>query len=271
MLESPARHPDRRRRPRRRVLPGDRAGQGPHDQGDLRRRGVRAPAARLPLRRAVPPRADLPHRRPRRPRRPARAAADLRHRAVRGDRGGAAHRADRRQRAPLGVGRRRMLTVKDLVGALELELAAGERAASAPIRWVHVSELSDPTPWLSGGELLLSTGMALLDADSQRAYVRQLVEHHLAGLGFGVGFGHDDAAARRSSTRPARSTSRCSPCPTRCRSSRSPSGPSRAWSTSSSTCSSARSRSSAGWSASCSTSAASARSCAASRTRSARP
>ena len=69
-----------------------------------------------------------------------------------------------------------MLTVKDLVGALELELVAGERAAGAPIRWVHVSELEDPTPWLSGGELLLSTGMQLLDEDSQRAYVRQLVE-----------------------------------------------------------------------------------------------
>ncbi len=88
-----------------------------------------------------------------------------------------------------------MLTVRDLVVALELELAAGERAASAPIRWVHVSELTDPTPWLSGGELLLSTGMALGDEDSQRAYIRRLVEHQLAGLGFGVGFGHDTLPA----------------------------------------------------------------------------
>ena len=83
-----------------------------------------------------------------------------------------------------------MLTVRDLVSAMELELASGERAAGAPIRWVHVSELADPAPWLSGGELLLSTGMGLLDPSSQRAYVRRLVEHHLAGLGFGVGFAH---------------------------------------------------------------------------------
>jgi purine catabolism regulator len=83
-----------------------------------------------------------------------------------------------------------MLSVKDLVGVLELELAAGERSAAAPIRWVHVSELEDPVPWLSGGELLLSTGMQLLDEDSQRAYVGRLVEHHLAGLGFGLGFAH---------------------------------------------------------------------------------
>ena len=83
-----------------------------------------------------------------------------------------------------------MLTVKDLVGTLELELVAGERAADAPIRWVHVSELEDPAPWLSGGELLLSTGMLLLDEDVQRAYVGRLVAHHLAGLGFGLGFAH---------------------------------------------------------------------------------
>ena len=94
----PARAADRRRRSRRRVLPRDRAGQGPGDQGGLLRRGVRAPAPRLPLRRALPARADLPGRRPRRPRDPAGAAADLRHRAVRGD------RVDPPRRAHRGVG-----------------------------------------------------------------------------------------------------------------------------------------------------------------------
>src|SRR5579871_6807372 len=88
-----------------------------------------------------------------------------------------------------------MLAVRDLVAAVELELASGERAAAAPIRWVHVSELVYPTPWLSGGELLLTTGMALLDADTQRAYVRRLVEHHISGLGFGVGFTHAEPPA----------------------------------------------------------------------------
>ena len=63
----PARPADRRRRARRRLLPGDRAGQGQGDQGELQRRGVRGAAARLPLRRALPPRPDLPRRRPRRP------------------------------------------------------------------------------------------------------------------------------------------------------------------------------------------------------------
>src|SRR5579862_5465757 len=88
-----------------------------------------------------------------------------------------------------------MLTVRDLVGAMELELAAGERSATAPIRWVHVSELPDPAPWLSGGELLLSTGMQLNGEKAERAYVRRLVEHQLAGLGFGVGFAHAELPA----------------------------------------------------------------------------
>jgi purine catabolism regulator len=88
-----------------------------------------------------------------------------------------------------------VLSVKDLVGALELELVAGERAAGAPIRWVHVSELEDPAPWLSGGELLLSTGLQLLDEGAQRSYIDRLVEHHLAGLGFGLGFAHESLPA----------------------------------------------------------------------------
>ncbi|HLW94565.1 MAG TPA: PucR family transcriptional regulator ligand-binding domain-containing protein, partial [Solirubrobacteraceae bacterium] len=71
-----------------------------------------------------------------------------------------------------------MLTVDDLAGALELEIAAGTRGGGAPIRWVHVSELEDPTPWLSGGELLLSTGMQLTGEEAQREYVRRLVGHH---------------------------------------------------------------------------------------------
>ncbi len=50
------------------------------------RRGVRDAAARVPVRRALRGRPDLPRRRPRRPGRPALAAADRRHRAVRGDR-----------------------------------------------------------------------------------------------------------------------------------------------------------------------------------------
>src|ERR671937_2923294 len=84
-----------------------------------------------------------------------------------------------------------MLTVRGLVAEMGLELAAGEEAAEAPVRWVHISELPDPTPWLSGGELLLTTGIQLDSDERQREFVRLLSGHHLAGLGFGTGFDHD--------------------------------------------------------------------------------
>ena len=83
-----------------------------------------------------------------------------------------------------------MLTVQSLVDELGLDLVVGGDAADAPIRWVHPTELDDPTPWLSGGELVLTTGMQLGDARVQREFVERLTEAHAAGVGFGVGFDH---------------------------------------------------------------------------------
>jgi PucR family transcriptional regulator, purine catabolism regulatory protein len=84
-----------------------------------------------------------------------------------------------------------MLTVRGLVAEMGLELATGEAGADAPVRWVHISELPDPTPWLSGGELLLTTGIQLGTEERQREFIGLLSGHHLAGLGFGTGFDHD--------------------------------------------------------------------------------
>ena len=83
-----------------------------------------------------------------------------------------------------------MLTVKALVDEMQLDLLAGTESAEAPIRWVHPTELDDPTPWLSGGELVLTTGMQLGDARVQREFVERLAGVHAAGVGFGVGFDH---------------------------------------------------------------------------------
>src|SRR5262245_13723601 len=88
-----------------------------------------------------------------------------------------------------------MLTVRGLVSEMGLELATGEDGADAPVRWVHISELPDPTPWLSGGELLLTTGIQLDTDKRQREFVRLLSGHHLAGLGFGTGFDHETLPA----------------------------------------------------------------------------
>jgi PucR family transcriptional regulator, purine catabolism regulatory protein len=88
-----------------------------------------------------------------------------------------------------------MLTVRDLLGDLDVRLLAGEAGLELPVRWVHISELLDPTPWLSGGEVLLTTGMQLVDAERQREFVMRLADHQLAALGFGAGFGHESVPA----------------------------------------------------------------------------
>ena len=82
------------------------------------------------------------------------------------------------------------LTVESLIDELDLELASGHASAGAHVRWVHSTELLDPTPWLKGGELLLTTGMQLDGAKSQREFVARLADHEIAGLGFGTGFSH---------------------------------------------------------------------------------
>ena len=89
-----------------------------------------------------------------------------------------------------------MLTVRDIAALpeLSLTLAAGADGLGNEVRWLHVSELADPTPWLEGGELLITTGLGVGDvARTQRDYVRRLAAHDLAGLAFGVGFGFPEA------------------------------------------------------------------------------
>jgi purine catabolism regulator len=83
-----------------------------------------------------------------------------------------------------------MLTVSGLAKDCGLELAAGAVGADRSIRWVHISELEDPTPFMSGGELLLTTGIQLATAARQRRFVGLLDDRGLAGLGFGTGFEH---------------------------------------------------------------------------------
>ena len=86
-----------------------------------------------------------------------------------------------------------MITVQDIldIPGLNLKLLAGHRAATSPVRWVHITEMADPTKWLRGGELLLTTGLGIqnVEEDEQLAHLRRLVEAKVSGLGFGVGFG----------------------------------------------------------------------------------
>jgi purine catabolism regulator len=98
-----------------------------------------------------------------------------------------------------------MLTARDLLQGTGVRVLSGETRLDEAVRWVHVSELLDPTPLLSGGELLLTTGMQLDTEPRQREFVGRLSERDLAGLGLGTGFSHGDvppalleAAAERS-------------------------------------------------------------------------
>jgi len=82
------------------------------------------------------------------------------------------------------------LTVESLIGELGLTLVSGLQSAQAHVRWVHSTELTDPTPWLKGGELLLTMGIQLTGPKAQRELIERLADHEIAGLGFGTGFTH---------------------------------------------------------------------------------
>lgn len=74
--------------------------------------------------------------------------------------------------------------------SLGLRVRAAEAGLDRPIGWVHPTELTDPQAFLEGGELLLTTGLAL-DEITSPGYIRRLVDAGVAGLGFGVGLSHD--------------------------------------------------------------------------------
>jgi len=87
------------------------------------------------------------------------------------------------------------ITVRELLElpGLGLRLVAGEGGLDKAISWAHASELTDPTPWLSGGELILTTGLAVKGTPArQRSYLKRLARAGVSGLGFGVGFGFDE-------------------------------------------------------------------------------
>ncbi|MFF4362267.1 PucR family transcriptional regulator [Streptomyces sp. NPDC001604] len=77
----------------------------------------------------------------------------------------------------------------DPVRASEPALLAGEGALDRPVRWVHSSEVYEGANFLDGGELLLTNGFGLMDADEEvrRRYVRELAARGAAGLAVEVG------------------------------------------------------------------------------------
>lgn len=85
-----------------------------------------------------------------------------------------------------------MVTVADLVALPGLGLRPVHEAGGPTLRWVATSELADPTPFLEGGELLLTTGLGTRGwSDEWEPYVDRLAAAGAAALGMGVGLTHD--------------------------------------------------------------------------------
>lgn len=64
-----------------------------------------------------------------------------------------------------------------VLAAGEPRVVAGESGLDRPVRWVHITELTDPASFLKGGELVLTTGVPLPDEPSLvRRYVDELAD-----------------------------------------------------------------------------------------------
>lgn len=78
---------------------------------------------------------------------------------------------------------------------LSLRVLAGN-TRGVEVAWAHGIELSDPSRWLAGGELVLTTGLRLPRSRLQQAaYVDRLVAQGVAALGFGTGIRFDEVPA----------------------------------------------------------------------------
>lgn len=70
-------------------------------------------------------------------------------------------------------------------------------APPALVRWAATSELSDPTPFLQGGEFLLTTGLVARDWGPEwDGYVARLAAVGVVAVGFGTGLSHATVPAR---------------------------------------------------------------------------
>jgi purine catabolism regulator len=84
------------------------------------------------------------------------------------------------------------LAVRDLVSQddLGLHVCTASVGLDRIIRWAAVTELSDPSPWMNGGELILTTGLRQRTAAAQARFVERVAAAGAAGIGFGTGLSH---------------------------------------------------------------------------------
>ena len=76
---------------------------------------------------------------------------------------------------------------------LALRLRGGAAGVTRAVDLALTSELASPFRWLSGGELLLTTGIRLPSTTVDRvAYLRGLDDCKVAAVGFATGLTHDE-------------------------------------------------------------------------------
>src|SRR6185312_15243032 len=64
-----------------------------------------------------------------------------------------------------------------------------------PIEWAAVTELRDPSPFLSGGEIVLTTGLRQNTIANQEAFVSTVAGAGALALGYGTGLSHRSVPA----------------------------------------------------------------------------
>ncbi|MGW3198225.1 PucR family transcriptional regulator [Streptomyces sp. NPDC001118] len=98
---------------------------------------------------------------------------------------------------------RQVLTL-ERVQAGEPEVVAGAGQLDRPVRWVHVAEAADVGVMLSGGEMVLTTGVLLAGDEAKQAeYIQSLHRAEAAAvvLGLGRAFPAPPEAMRRAADR----------------------------------------------------------------------
>ncbi|PQZ91542.1 PucR family transcriptional regulator [Arthrobacter sp. MYb227] len=83
-----------------------------------------------------------------------------------------------------------MISLLQLGAELGSDLTScdGSGFSAKPVTGVHVSELEDPTPYLEGGELLLTTGMPFATSASlSQKYMARLGAKNVRAVGLGLG------------------------------------------------------------------------------------
>ncbi|OIK14973.1 hypothetical protein BIV60_10590 [Bacillus sp. MUM 116] len=82
------------------------------------------------------------------------------------------------------------ITIRELVSNphLQTKVIAGTAGLERHITWAHVCELPDPAPWMTGGELIMTTGLAIPRlAQEQETYLKRLIDGRVSGIAIAEG------------------------------------------------------------------------------------